>query len=137
MSGKWLTEEIPSQDKLYRFVHKQWFSKKTGMVSPDFFKNPKDPESNEELGMSTDWSKYSTPEETRGRAKLPEMNAVIEMDVADVRAISSARQQVEYTPIQGHPAMPDNRAHADVVGSKDDLEVKKAFARLSRIVALA
>jgi hypothetical protein len=68
----------PDEDALYRWVHQQWFSKKTGGVSPTFFKNAPDPPGGRQ-GMSTDWSRYSTPEESRRRARIPALNGVIEL----------------------------------------------------------
>ena len=61
-------------------------------------------------GMSTDWSEYSTPQETRDRARAPERNAVIGMVVGDVRRIPE--QVVQHRPY------PDNRAHTNVEGFK-------------------
>jgi hypothetical protein len=133
MSGVWSSELIPDDALLYQFVHQQWFSKKTGGVSPTFFKNVFDPRTNR-AGMSTDWSRYSTPEETRDRAKDPTINGVIESTASDVRAIPE--QIVEHTPIQNHPdpEVRDNQAHTDVFGPKDDLEIKRWFSRICRIV---
>ena len=134
MSERWASEPIPDEDLLYRWVHRQWFSKKHGGVAPTFFKNALDPSAGR-AGMSTDWSRYSTPQESRQRARDPAVNGVIEMTVADVRAIPD--QVVEHTPIQDHPDpnVRDNRAHADVFGPKeDDPEIQRAFARASRIV---
>lgn len=133
MTGKWPKEEIPSGDLLYQFVHQQWFNSKTGQVSPTFFKNAHDPHSGVS-GMSTDWGKYSSAQETRNRAKDPAVNGVIEFTAGEVAAIPE--QRVEHTPIQDHPnpMIKDNRAHADVLGPKDDLEIKRAFSRTCRIV---
>jgi hypothetical protein len=71
-------------------------------------------------GMSTDWSRYSTPEESRQSAREPAVTGVVEMTVADVRAIPE--QTVEHTPIQNHPdpSILDNRAHTDVFGPKEE-----------------
>lgn len=132
MSQRWPSELIPDEDLLYKFVHQQWF-KKTGEVSPTFFKNVMDPLTGHS-GMSTDWSRYSSPEETRSRAKDPAINGVIEMTAVDVRAIPE--QTVEHTPIQNNPnpKIKDNHSHTDVFGSKDDLEIKRLFSRKCRIV---
>jgi hypothetical protein len=75
--------------------------------------------------MSTDWSKYSTPEATQGRARKPEDNGVVEMAVGSVRAISSLT--VEHTPL------PENRAHAEVFGAKD-VETRVLLSRACRWV---
>jgi len=73
--------------------------------------------------MSTDWSKYSTPEATLGRARKPEDNGVVEMLVGSVRAISTL--VVEHTPL------PENRAHTEVFGNKD-VEVRVLLQRACR-----
>ncbi len=107
-------EEIPDKDRLFMRVHSN--NTKNGLLIPGAFKNHND-------GMSTDWSKYSIPEQTRQRAKNPSRNGVIEMSVKDVRAIPG--QRVQHTPI------PSNRAHTDVLGEKDE-ESRVKFLRISR-----
>jgi len=135
VSEHWPSEPIPNEELVYQFVHQQWF-KKAGGVSPTFFKNATDPHSGR-AGMSTDWSRYSTPVQTRDRAKNPAINGVIETPVSDVRAIPD--QMVEHTPILDHPdpEVKDNRSHTDVFGPKDDLEIKRCFSRKCRIVIFA
>jgi hypothetical protein len=139
VSERWPSEPAPAKDALYRWVHQQWFNK-AGEVSPTFFRNARDPETGREGGMSTDWSRYSTPQETRERAKDPAINGVIEMTVGDVLAIpTTPKQKVLHTPIQNHPnpEIKDNRAHTDVLGPKDDNEIKRLFSRISRTVISA
>jgi hypothetical protein len=134
VSERWPSESIPDEDLLYRWVHRQWFSKRHGGISPTFFKNARDPQTGQG-GMSTDWSRYSTPEESRQRAREPAVNGVVELSVTDVRGIPE--QTVVHTPIQNHPdpGIPDNRAHTDVIGPKEeDPEIQRAFARICRIV---
>lgn len=77
--------------------------------------------------MSTDWAKYSTPEESRNRANRPEDNGVVEMRVGDVRAIPGLT--VEHTPI------PLNRSHTDVFGPKTT-ETRVLLGRICRWVLL-
>lgn len=129
MSDRWPVEEIPDADRLYLRVHRQWLKK--DRIAPGFFQNRPD----ESTGaMSTDWSKYSTPEQTRGRARRPELNAVIALLVHDVRSIPE--QQVHHAPLQDHPTIPDNRAHTDVAGPKEtaNLQIQDSFARVARLV---
>jgi len=73
--------------------------------------------------MSTDWSRYSTPEETLARARKPEDNGVVEMVVGAVRAIPNLR--VEHVPL------PENRAHSEVFGKKD-VEARVLLQRACR-----
>ena len=59
-------EEVPNEAILYVRVHKDKIQKKgfqIGFPSPGAFKNT--PETGQDL--SSDWNKYSTPEESRAR----------------------------------------------------------------------
>jgi hypothetical protein len=94
-------------------------------------------------GMSTDWSRYATPQETRKRARKrpPSMYGVISLSVGKVRTIPFQRDK--HTPIFNAPEDPDNpnnRAHTDVLGpkSKDETgdrrlstEIRNRFQEIS------
>jgi hypothetical protein len=82
------------------------------MPNPGAFKDHGD----ERPGMSTNWCKYSTEERTQQEARNPGDNGVVKMSVVNVRNIEGLT--VEHTPL------PDNRAHADVFGDKNDEEVR-------------
>ena len=99
----WPIESIPNEDSLFMRVHRTWFTP-DGSIIPRAFQNHGG-------GMSTDWSRFSTATETRGR-KSPIDNAVVSMEVGLVRAVPG--QTVEHTPLA------DNRAHTDVRGEKDE-----------------
>lgn len=101
--GRWLVEPISNDDHLFMGIHRTWV-KPDGDVSPGAFKNRGN-------GMSTDWSRYSTPEQTRDRRRNPKDNLVVQMEVGRVRSIPG--QSVEHTPLL------ENRAHTDVFGVKD------------------
>lgn len=109
---KWSVEQLPDQDFLFMRVHRNWVHE--GEPIPGAFRN-------RVRGMSTNWSKYSTSEETRQQGIKPEENGVIRMQVRRVRAIKD--QAVEHTP------MPSNRAHTDVTGEKD-VQVRLMFLRI-------
>lgn len=89
----------------------------SGVPRPGAFANqPKDDPS---AGMSTDWSKFSHPIDTRNRGKEPSRNIVISLSVGAIRDVPA--QSVVHTPIQPNenPQIPDgNRAHTDVFGDK-------------------
>ncbi len=99
-------------------VHEMW--RRNGSISPGAFRN-------HGKGMSTDWEKYTTPRETRQRAKQPERNGVIRLHVGSVRELPE--QQVEHTP----DVQQANRAHTDVFGKKDE-EVRVKLRRIAEVV---
>lgn len=97
-----------------------------GFPMPGAFRNRDNPlDPNAPKGMSTDWSKYATPAETRARAphSSAEQIGVIALRVRGVRALY--RQQVEHSPWHQDPELPENpnnRAHTDVIGPKSKSE---------------
>lgn len=113
----WPAEQIPNRDRLFMRVHKTW-RKKDGSIAPGAFQN-------HSAGMSTDWEKYSTPEETHRRARRdPKKNAVVFLVVGEVRAVPG--QRVEHTP----DVERCNRAHTDVLGEKD-VETRMKLTRIA------
>lgn len=131
MNSPWEKEPIPDDAKLYMRVHKNNLDA-TGEPIPGAFRN----QPTRADGMSTDWEKYSTPEECQARARTPRDNAVIILPVAEVRKI--AGQTVEHTPI--YEPLSDqpifNRAHADVFGEKTT-EARFHFMRIVRTYGFA
>lgn len=85
--------------------------------------------------MSTDWSRYASPEQTQrgGLRSGPEHNAVLSLDVGSVRAIPG--QTVDHAPIFADPEVPDNRAHAEVTGRKNT-ETRIHYLRIYRMVVV-
>ncbi len=83
--------------------------------------------------FSTDWSRYSTPEETRARARNPHLCGVYQVRAEALRTIPG--EDVVHTPIQGDRDIPDNLAHCDVVGpDHEDPEVKRIFSRIEVVI---
>src|SRR3990172_8931272 len=119
--SSWASEPIPSENYLWMSAHKTQLP--DGEIAPGAFKNR--PTTKD--GMSTDWDKYATPEDTRNRGKIPKDNAVIRLLVGDVRKIPD--QTVVHTPDLKTP----NRAHTDVFGEKNP-EVRVKLVRISKIV---
>lgn len=114
----WLKEDVPSDDCLLMRVHIRTHANK-GRLSTGAYKN-------HNLGMSTDWERYSTPEETRQRGRKVESEyGVVSMSVAAVRLVPG--QTVEHAPL------PENRAHTEVFGEKDE-EARVLLRRCSRRV---
>lgn len=100
------TEAIPDDGRVLMRVHKQYLDK-VGRLRPVAFRDQGD-------GMSTDWEKYSTPLETKNRAKIPSDNGVISLVVGSIR--ENRRLTVVHTP---HNADPPHERHVDVFGEKD------------------
>ena len=115
----WPVEHVPNEDRLFMRVERTFV--RDGKFIPGVFKN----RPTESDGMSTDWDRYSTPDVTRDRAKVPQNNGVIEMPVAEVRKI--IHQTVVHRPIQS------NRSHTDVLGPKDE-EVRLKLRRVAQWV---
>lgn len=114
-------EIIPNADFLFLRVHKNYLNFGEDIPLGAF--------RDQGGGMSTDWDKYSTPQETQARAKRssPADNGVLKMSVGGVRDINGL--SVEHTP------EPFNRAHTDVLGDKkSNPKVRLMLQRLSEWV---
>jgi hypothetical protein len=94
-------EHIPDSDLLLRRVHRSFLGSDKSKIPVGAF-----PRS--ENGISTDWEKYSTPEETRNRGHEPQANGVLQIFTRDVRKFENL--VVEHTP------QPGNRAHSSILG---------------------
>ena len=100
-------EEIPDSDRLFYRVHINDF--KDGEVVPGAFRERG---TGEQKSMSTDWERYSNPQESLFRAAKPERNAIVSFVSGNLRAIGL---QVYHSPIYAPEAkMIDNQSHADV-----------------------
>jgi hypothetical protein len=96
-------ELIPDVDGIYRRVHKTFIDQQNRLL-PDAFKPIKG-------GISCDWSKYSTPAETRARARVPADNQVVILYVGEVRS---------YSPLDViHSPSRANHAHCEITGLPD------------------
>jgi hypothetical protein len=95
-------EQVPDEAHLFYRVHKN--DTADGEPIPGAFRDVGS-------AMSTDWEKYSTPSESRNRAKNPARVGVVRLVAEDVRRIEPLK--VEHTP-----DYPTNRAHTDVFGQK-------------------
>lgn len=120
MTATWEQEEIPDADTLYMRAHRTAFSG-AGELEVTAFRD------RDGAGMSTDWGKYATPQETRGRARIPADNAVIAMNAGAVWRVRGLSVQ--------HSPLPENRAHTDVLGVYGANKVE-ARVRLQRIAVV-
>lgn len=118
----WPVEHVPDEDRLFMRVHPN--NARDGILNPGAFANHG--EAGKRAGMSTDWEKYSTPDETRNRAtRNPAIYGVVGMVVGQLREVPG--QTAEHTP--DYPA---NRAHTEVFGDKrSDPEVRVLLRRIS------
>ena len=75
---------IPDEHYVYMRVHKQNIDYKATshnrMIRPVAF------DAKGEGGLSVDWSKHSTPQESLERSKVPENNGIISMPIFGIRA---------------------------------------------------
>jgi hypothetical protein len=128
VASPWEKETIPNDAFLYMRVHRDDIDS-DGTVKPGAFRNrPTDRD-----GMSTDWEKYSSPEECRRRSKSPLDNAVIQMLAGDIRNLPD--QTVEHSPIyrpeETEERLRFNRAHTDVFGpKKESVKIKEKSVRI-------
>jgi len=103
----WSKEEIPNSDGLLLRVHKQYVDNdgepNLGAFSPKPDGAP---------GLSVNWEKYATAEETRQAAHRPHLNGVVRLITGDVRFIPNTA--VEHEPVC------DNRAHSEIVVSSPE-----------------
>jgi hypothetical protein len=108
----WDIENIPDVDFVFMRAHKTKF--KDGELMPGVFQDHAG-------GMSTDWGKYSTAEQSRSRCKVPGDNAIIKLSVAGIRGIE--KLSVVHEPLH------DNQAHTEVFGDKTT-QVRVLLGRL-------
>lgn len=117
----WDIEEIPNSDSLYYRIHKSNF--REGEIIPGAFKERGE---GIDRGMSTNWDKYSTPDELKNVAITPNDNAIVQFNVGEVREIGSL--------IVKHAPIVQNRSHSHVIGiPKNGLLKTKVRAKLQEI----
>lgn len=97
---------------------------RNGELAPGVFKAQGD-------GMSVDWDKYSTAEQTRLRAKKPDENAILSLPVISIRNIKPLRVEHEPDP------QADNRAHAEVFDMPKAEQLTETRIKLLRIAVVA
>ena len=113
-------EIIPDSNSVFMWAHKDRM--KTGSPSVSTF-------TSHGGGMSVDWDRYSSAEQTRQRAKIPNDNAVISLGVGDIRAINDSLD-VTHTPISG------NQAHSEVNLPDDNADLTEVRLKLKRIASV-
>ena len=111
----WEPEEIPNAGKLFMRVHVRQLLK--DKLHPGIFRPHRGRSTDSPAGMSTDWEKYSTAEQTRNRHPNPESNGVISLIAGIIRSIEGLR--VQHEPIN------DNSAHTEVYGLEGVNKVRR------------
>jgi hypothetical protein len=104
-------EEIPDDDSIYYRVHTNLVKTAGGKLGPNCFRDPTGD------GMSTDWSKYATPQQTR-LAKGHEK--AIHYGVTG--SVVGRVRQIEKLTV-AHAPIDDNDAHTHVLGLSTDDEL--------------
>lgn len=120
----WEIEEIPDLHCLFLRIHVN--NIRGDIPLPIAFKEGGSSQS--EMGMSTDWCKYSSPIQCKNRHKSPNKVGVLSLKVDKIREIPNL--QVLHSPIMNHPTIENNRAHSDVKGVS---QLAKSRAELMQI----
>ena len=118
---EWPIEFIPDADSVFMRAHRQHFE--TGSLAPGVFK----PQGG---GLSVNWEKYASAEQTRQQGTRPDENAVLRLSVRGIRTLRDTDPlTVEHTPL------PENRAHTDVNGipgkGEERTEIRVLLLRLA------
>ena len=125
-SVDWSPEFIPDQDVLYLAVPNLYLKVDNTHISKSCFK-PKGE------GLSTNWSKYATAQETRDQRSIPGNFGVLQMGVGAVRNVThNDPLKVEHKPDPSR----NNRAHSEIMGlrtTRSDLnEIRTALKSISK-----
>lgn len=121
VNAPWPVEDIPNGDTLYMRVHKNNIL--NGELDAAAFQRHGG-------GLSTDWAKYASPEDTRSRSQSspPGRNAVVAFVVGDIRDIGF---DVAHEPIM--PTLDDpfgNQAHTEVSAQVSSVEFRAKLSNL-------
>jgi len=112
-------EAIPDADALYVRAHRNIL--RDGHIVPGVFRA-------QGAGISVDWSKYSSPEQTRLRAKKPPDNAVMALIAGEIRT------QVKLPVL--HKPDPENQSHSEVTLPENGEDLTEARIKPGRIATI-
>ena len=118
----WPVEKIPIKSRLFYRIHETWIDE--GEVNPGVFQQRGE---ETEKGMSTDWEKYSTPQQSRLRCKNPQKNGVINFITKDLRGLQLEVIHSPFIinePIKKKPWIKSNRAHTNVKGDVENVKIR-------------
>lgn len=140
-NAPWEIESIPDAADAWRLIPSHMVKKGSRIPSESMFVPDVD-------GLSVDWSKYSSPEESLIRTGLtfrfnssefkdPSRFLVFKLNVGQVRK-QEGIIAVNHTPIfQGNPPSkgnPNNRSHSSILGSDEEVRLKLRDAAVERKV---
>ena len=118
-SSSWAVEFIPDLDHVFRRVHINFLVnwKYPNIVPPNIFRSDKD-------GMSVNWDKYSTAQQSLGLDI--EKNGVAQLNVGQIRA-DPEHLDVKHTPTF------ENRSHASVLGitPSNNAKTRKKLSKIA------
>ncbi len=124
------TEDIPNEAAVFYRIHEQYIDKDESdekrKIKPSAFDPFPKPDGTE---MSVDWSKYSSAQLLKDRARKPEKNGIVSFNVALVRE-NPTPLKVEHRPTYPDP---DNRSHSivfDVMPNSNDPEIRIKLRRI-------
>lgn len=128
----YLTEEIPDDAIVFYRIHEQYIDKEENdekrKIKPSAFDPFPKPDGTE---MSVDWSKYSSAQALKDKARKPEKNGIVSFNAASVRE-SPTPLKVEHRPTYPDP---DNRAHSiifDVMPHNNNPEIRIKLRRICK-----
>jgi len=102
----WKREFIPDDDDLYRRIHPRDYNRKTGRISPGAFILRK---RKGERALSTNWSKYTTPQKT---SLDPNTGRRFYVGALCVEVPRHQELEVIHTPTR------KNRGHSSITGQR-------------------
>ncbi len=114
-------EIIPDEDRLYYRIHEsqvQIYDNGASEIMPHAFRERGE---GNEKSMSTDWDKYSDPEILKQRAREPEKNMIVSLNVGFLR---------EETLLVEHAPLLDNQAHTDVKSGEKKIKSNEIRLKL-------
>lgn len=118
----WSVEPIPPEHKLFFRAHDCFI--RNGTLLPGVFREQGD---SDEKGMSTDWEKYSTAEDSKARSKQPSKNSIGSFIVRDLLEIGL---RVIHAPLETPEIK--NRAHTNVHDVEGENETQNRLLLLQR-----
>ena len=139
----WETEPIENflnEHFLYRGIHRIfWINwRDINKIEPNLFAVPKPGEE----GLSTDWSKYSAPQDTLNRLRIPDLkiNGIIALNVGQLRNIIKIKKlplNIMHDPIRISTEFQQvNRAHTLIIGmnKQNKAKIKRNLAKIANWV---